>query len=316
MRRFALLAALSVFLSATAAGAGARFPEQIDLPNGFFPEGIDIARGGTFFVGSIPTGAIYRGSVRTGQSAVLVPAEAGKMAIGLDVDRRGRIFVAGGPTGTAFVYDAETGAELASYQLTSTSPPTFVNDVVVTKDGAYFTDSFKPFLYRVPIARNGELGTTSEAIPLTGDITYQADFNVNGIDASPNGKTLVIVQSNTGQLFTLDPPSGVAELIDLGGTTVPGGDGLLLDGKTLYVVQGGSNQVGVVALRRDLESGRVIASITSPGFDVPTTIAEFGRRLYVVNARFGTPPTATTEYWVTQVRKLGDSEDDDDRDDD
>jgi len=126
----------------------------------------------------------------------------------------------------------------------------------------------------------------------------------------------VIVQSNTGQLFTLDPPSGVAELIDLGGTTVPGGDGLLLDGKTLYVVQGGSNQVGVVALRRDLESGRVIASITSPGFDVPTTIAEFGRRLYVVNARFGTPPTATTEYWVTQVRKLGDSEDDDDRDDD
>jgi sugar lactone lactonase YvrE len=178
-----------------------------------------------------------------------------------------------------------------------------VNDVVVTKDGAYFTDSFKPFLYRVPIAPNGALGTTSEAIPLTGDITYEADFNVNGIEATPNGKTLIIVQSNTGQLFTLDPPSGVAELIDLGGTTVAGGDGLLLDGKTLYVVQGFSNQIGIVALAPDLASGSVVGTLTSPSFDVPTTIAEFGNRLYAVNARFTTAPTPTTEYWVTKLRK-------------
>lgn len=304
MRRLVLLfAAILTLTSAAAAGAEKPFPEQIDLPNGFFPEGIDIARGGTFFVGSIPTGAIYRGNVRTGQGGVLVPGEAGKMAFGIDVDRRGRIFVAGGPTGTAFVYDADTGAELGSYQLTSTSPPTFVNDVVVTKDGAYFTDSFKPFLYRVPIARNGELGAASEAIPLTGDITYQADFNVNGIDASPNGRTLVIVQSNTGQLFTLDPPSGVADNIELGGTTVPGGDGLLLDGKTLYVVQGFSNQIGIVALTPNLASGSVVGALTSPSFDVPTTIAEFGNRLYAANARFTTAPTPSTEYWVTQLRK-------------
>jgi hypothetical protein len=36
---------------------------------------------------------------------------------------------------------------------------------------------------------------------------------------------------------------------------------------------------------------------------VPTTIAEFGQRLYAVNARFGTPVTPTTPYWVTQLRK-------------
>lgn len=303
MRRFVLLTTIIVLVSATAAGAGNRFPDQIDLPNGFFPEGIDIARGGTFYVGSIPTGAVYRGDVRTGEGAVLVPGVAGRMAFGVDVDQRGRIFVAGGPTGTAFVYDAATGAELASYQLTSTSPPTFVNDVVVTKDGAYFTDSFKPFLYRVPIARNGELGTVSEAIPLSGDITYGAEFNVNGIEATPNGKTLIIVQSNTGQLFTLDPPSGVADNIELGGTTVPGGDGLLLDGKTLYVVQGFSNQIGIVALTPNLASGSVVGALTSPSFDVPTTIAEFGNRLYAANARFTTAPTPSTEYWVTQLRK-------------
>jgi hypothetical protein len=89
MRRFALLAAIAVLLSATAAGAGARFPERIDLPNGFFPEGIDIARGGMFYVGSIPTGAVYRGDVRTGEGAVLVPGVEGRMAIGVDIDRRG-----------------------------------------------------------------------------------------------------------------------------------------------------------------------------------------------------------------------------------
>src|SRR5919106_3063781 len=303
MRRLALVASLAALLSTASAGANSKFPDRIDLPLGFFPEGIDIARGGTFYVGSIPTGAVYRGDVRTGQGDVLVPGVAGRMAIGIDVDRRGRIFVAGGPTGMAFVYDADTGAELVSYELTPTTPPTFVNDVVVTKNGAYFTDSFEPFLYRVPIERSGELGTTSEAIPLGGDITYQADFNVNGIEATPNGKTLVIVQSNTGQLFTLEPPSGVAERIDLGAATLPGGDGLLLDGRTLYVVQGSSNQVAVVALDPGLSSGSIVGSITSPSFDVPPTIAEFGNRLYAANARFTTPPTPTTEYWITRVRK-------------
>lgn len=303
MRRFTGLALLAVLLSATPAEAGSRFPDQIDLPNGFSPEGIDIARGGVFYVGSIPTGAVYRGSVRTGLADVLVPAQQGRPAFGVDVDRRGRIFVAGGPTGAAFVYDANTGDPLASYQLTSPSPPTFVNDVIVTRDGAYFTDSFKPFLYRIPIAPNGTLGTTSEAIPLSGDITYQADFNVNGIDATPDGKTLVIVQSNTGQLFTVDPATGVATLVDLGGDTVASGDGILLDGKTLYVVQNFLNQVSIVALDPDLAGGRVTETLTSPGFDIPTTIAEFGNRLYVVNARFTTPPEPTTAYWVTQLRK-------------
>jgi sugar lactone lactonase YvrE len=303
MRRFAGLALLAALISAAPAGAGNRFPDQIDLPNGFSPEGIDIARGGMFYVGSIPTGAVYRGSVRTGLGDVLVPEQQGRPAIGVDVDRRGRIFVAGGPTGAAYVYDAETGAELASYQLTSPTPATFVNDVVVTRDGAYFTDSFKPFLYRIPIGPSGTLAATSEAIPLSGDITYQADFNVNGIDATPDGKTLVIVQSNTGLLFTVDPATGVATLVDLGGGTVPSGDGLLLDGKTLYVVQNFLNQVSIVALDSDLATGVIAGTLTSPGFDIPTTIAEFGNRLYAVNARFTTPPGPSVPYWITKLTK-------------
>jgi hypothetical protein len=47
--------------------------------------------------------------------------------------------------------------------------------------------------------------------------------------------------------------------------------------------------------------GEVVGELTSPRFDVPTTVAVFGNRLYLPNARFSTSPTPTTEYWVTAV---------------
>src|SRR6187401_1049 len=47
-------------------------PEVISLPHGFMPEGISIS-GDQFFVGSRANGALYRGSLRTGQGAELVP---------------------------------------------------------------------------------------------------------------------------------------------------------------------------------------------------------------------------------------------------
>jgi sugar lactone lactonase YvrE len=300
------LAAIAVAAGVAALGgfpaaAGPTFPEKIDLPNGFAPEGIAIGHGHTFYVGSIPTGAIYRGDLRTGEGRVLVPAAAGRQAIGLDVDRKKRLFVAGGPTGRAFVYDARSGGLLAEYVLTTN--PTFVNDVIVTRDGAYFTDSLQQQLYRVPLGPEGALGNAAETIPLSGDIAFVAGFNVNGIDATPDGRTLVVVQSNLGKLFTVDPRTGVAKEIDLGGQTVTAGDGILLDGKTLYVVRNQQNRIAVVRLARDLGSGTLLTHLTHPDFSVPTTIAEFGHRLYAVNARFGTPVTPTTPYWVTQVRK-------------
>ena len=301
--RLAALTAMIVAAIAVPLGAAAdRFPERIDLPPGFQPEGIAIAPGGTFYVGSIPTGAIYSGDLRTGEGALLVPAQQGRSAIGLDVDNRGRLFVAGGGTGQGYVYDAKTGAPLATYQLSSA--PTFVNDVVVTRQGAWFTESnaSKQFLYLVPIAPNGALGA-AQTVPLTGDIVYQPGFNVNGIDATPNGKTLVIVQSNTGKLFTVDAASGVTREIDLGGESVPQGDGILLDGRTLYVVQNRLNVVAVIELAPDMSSGTVVARLSHEDFSVPTTIDEFGNRLYLVNARFGTPATPSTPYWVTQMRK-------------
>lgn len=294
-----LVACLAVAGTILAAplGASARFPELIALPDGFRPEGIAIGNGPTFYVGSIGTGAIYRGDLRTGEGAILNPGATGRAAIGVVFDH-GKLFVAGGPTGKGFVYDARTGALLATHQLT-TETDTFVNDVVVARGAAYFTDSRQPVLYRVGTGENGGVTT----IPLIGDIHYIAGNNANGIEATPNGKTLVIVQSNTGKVFRVEPGSGETTEITLDETVV-NGDGLLLDGRTLYVVQNRLNQVAVVRLDTRLASGEVVTHITDPDFDVPSTIDEFGNRLYAVNARFTTPPTPTTAYSLAQFRKV------------
>lgn len=302
----ALLLALVILLSTLVpAVAQEPFPPIIPLPDGFQPEGIAVGRGTTFYVGSIPTGAIFRGDLVTGQGEVWVPEQEGRAAIGLHLDKRTNyLFVSGGPTGAAYVYDGETGEPLAEYQL---SPPmdVFINDVYVTRNGAYFTNSSQPVLNRVPLNPNGGLidGAVVETIELSGDYTHAEGFNLNGITATPSGKWLIAVQSNLGRLYRVDPSSGEATQIDLGGASVEFGDGILLHGLTLYVVQNQLNQIEVIKLDPQLTSGQLIGTIQDENFDVPTTIARFGPFLYAVNARFGTTPTPDTEYNIVQVPK-------------
>jgi sugar lactone lactonase YvrE len=301
MRRTLLVAAAAFAVAASAAFAKAAFPETIALPNGWQPEGIAIGNGTTFYVGSIPTGAVYRGDLRTGQGATLVQGASGRAAVGVDYDR-GRIFVAGGNTGKGFVYNAATGALIRELQLASGGGATFVNDVVATKRAAWFTDSSRAVLYRVALSGNGRPAATAQGVQLTGDFQLVPGFNLNGIDATPNGKTLVVVQSVNGKLFRVTT-TGVTAEIDLGGATVQNGDGILLLGRTLYVVRNSDNEIAVVALGKGLATGTVARTITDPDFDVPTTIDRLGNRLYAVNARFGTTPTPSTPYTVVQVRR-------------
>ncbi len=308
MRRIALaLAILVVFaaLLATApagARAAAAFPDVIDLPNGWLPEGVAIGRGAVIYSGSRANGAIYAADLRTGAGAIIVPGQAGRVAVGLSFDERSNsIFVAGGPTGKAYVYDAATGAELREYTLTA--PGTFVNDVIVTRQAAYFTDSNRAVYYRVPLGPGGALADPSavQTIPLSGDYVQLPGFNSNGIEATPNGKQLIIVNSSAGVLYLVEAQTGVATLIDLGGASVSAGDGLLLRGHTLYVVRNRLNQIAVIELAPGFTSGEVVGTITSPNFDVPTTLAAHGSSLYAVNARFNTPPTPSTPYTIVRV---------------
>ena len=287
-------------LALGAVAAAAAFPQVIQLPRGFQPEGIEVGRGTTFYVGSVANGAIYRGNLRTGAGSILVPGQSGRAATGIELDRFNRLFVAGAGTGDAHVYNARTGALIRTYDFASGD--TFINDVVVTPTAAYFTDSRKAVLYVVPIGNGGALGNF-RTLPLTGDFTPAGGFNLNGIDATANGKTLIAVQSNNGKLFRIDPQTGVTRLISLGTESVPNGDGILLTGKTLYVVQNQLNRVAVIALSPDLASGRVVTRLADPDFAVPTTIDDHGRRLYAVNARFGIANPSTAEFQVVQLSK-------------
>jgi sugar lactone lactonase YvrE len=321
MRR--ILIALSLVLCAAVAvpavahqGKGkskTKRPDVIALPNGFQPEGIATGRGSSFYVGSIPTGDIYKGSLRTGEGTTFIDAPAGRSATGIKVDRRNRLFVSGARTGQAYVYDARTGDELKTYQLTAPSPPapapatTFVNDVVVTRTAAYFTDSVNKQLYVLDFGKRGALPDSARTLPLTGDLQYDAlpgTFELNGIAATRNGKRQIAVKSRTGQLFTIDPATGATKQIALAGTDkLEFGDGLLLHGKRLHVVRNRANRVATLRLSRDLSTATLKREVTRPEVAVPTTIARHGSRLYVVNAKFGTPPTPTTPYEVVKVPK-------------
>ena len=291
------------------------FPKTISLPNGWQPEGIASGSGTSFYVGSLAGGGIYAGDFGTGEGSVLAPGQAGLMAMGLCVDQRTNyLFVAGGVGGQGRVYDAATGALLRTYQFQDVRydapPSSLINDVIVTREAAYFTDSFAAFLYSVPLGPDGALPAPSAAkrIPLSGDfvlapqIPGQLILNSNGIEATPDGRWLVIVQTVTGNLFRVDPHTGVAKLIDLGGDTLPMGDGLLLAGSRLYIVQRSSN-IAVINLNDDLTSGVIQRTIEDLDFRVPSTIACFGDSLYAVNARFGVPDPDRADYDIVKAPK-------------
>jgi sugar lactone lactonase YvrE len=280
-------------------------PDVIALPKGFAPEGIATGRGSSFYVGSIPTGDIYKGSLRTGEGSLLVDAPDGRSATGLKVDRRNRLFVSGARTGQAYVYDARTGDEIETYQL-GVPQASFINDVVVTRKAAYFTDSLSDTLYVLDLGKRGALPDSARALKLTGDFAIDADpgtLELNGIAATRNGKRLIAVQTRTGQLFTIDPSSGATKRIALVGTDqLEFGDGLLLHGKRLHVVRNRANRVATLRVSRDLSTATLKREVTRPEFVVPTTIARHGSRLYVVNAKFG-QPNPDNSYEVVKVPK-------------
>ena len=298
-RLLAPLAAL-VALLVLAAPVTAHGPTRIDLPNGWAPEGITAGRGGTAYLGSLADGAIASVDTRTGAVSVLAAGAPGRITVGLDHERREhRIWAAGGPTGDVHAFDARSGELLATYHFSSG----FLNDVVVTRQAVYVTDSRVQQLVVIPLPPNGSLPAASTAftLPLTGDIAYTTGFNANGIVAV--GRSLVLVQSNTGMLFRVDPRTGMTRAVDLGGASVTFGDGLERHGRTLYVVRNQLNRVDVFTLRDQATAARHVRTITSPDLAIPTTTAFIGGGLWTVNARFGTPVTPDTAYWLTRLHR-------------
>ena len=295
MRAVHVLATIAAFvLPATAVGAAPPGDTTIDLPPGFAGEGISIGAGNTFYAGSLADGRIARGDLVAGTSDVWVADPVVAPAVGLDADvRHGLLWVAGGPTGQGAVYDLDTAEAVAT--LTLTTDVAFVNDVVATRTAAYFTNSFAPEIYRVPVSPGGEVGAP-EVIELSGPAAdFVPGFNLNGIAATADGSTLVVVNSATGALYTVDPVTGASSPIDLGGDSVPTADGIVLSGRWLYVLQNGTvagvpNQVVVLRLSGDLASAERVRTVTSPLFETATTLDLRGNLIAAVNAQFAGSP--------------------------
>jgi hypothetical protein len=304
-RTFAIVgcAALAVSLVGSPASAhtARHAPTTINLPAGFQPEGIAIGKAPYAYFGSRVDGDIYRVSLATGKGKVISQGP-GTQSLGMKVDRYGRLFVSGGQGGDARVINAWTGEVLKSYTLQTV--PSFINDVILTGGAAWYTDSRNPTLFKVPLGKRGKLPSKATAVPLSGDIVYQDGINANGISATPDGRALIIVQSVTGKLFRTSYSGKTTEIKLSNNESVPNGDGLWLHGNTLYVVQNQLNVIAKIKLNHSGTRGIVVSRTTDARFDVPTTIAAYGNRLYLPNADFdNTAPTPATPYTAVAIRR-------------
>jgi len=315
-------------------GNGALAPTIFTMPTADGnPEGVAFDKqSGRFFVSRTGTGAIFSGTL---DNTTLQPFIAGgtstgsPLATGLKV-RNGLLYVAGASTGQIRVYD------LAN----RTKPPIvfetgggFINDLDLDSHGNVFaTDSTKSFVYMVPAAAVAAGGGAVVPIDLSASITSDPKaFNLNGIVVKGHDE-LILVQSNTGQLWRVTfgdddndngdhgddsraraaqapsaTPAPKVEEITVEGGPVTGGDGLLLDRGRLLVVRGSTptnanGAVDVVKLRHHRTRGEVQNEFSDPSFAGPSTIARARNLLLVVNANFA-GGTTTTPFTVTGIAR-------------
>lgn len=309
-------------------------PSSYIVPgNDTIPEGIAINEvRGEIYTTSVAHGTVFRGRLRDSALTEFLPpgslpinlAQDGRnQTLGITVDpARNRVFVCGGGTGLAFVYNSLNGQLLGRYK-TDVTPPsyttsveyfttsnTLVNDVIVqpSTGDAFFTDSIRPILWRLPASSIGQGGNTVQNLELWRDFTgtslvyppnpqeFLDTVNANGIALTPDGRYFIIVQTNSGRFYrvTVDAnPANreVLEITDATSTssppaplTAPLGAGITLGGTTLYVVSP-INPIRRFTLAANYASGTPVTIANPPSFINSSAVALSEGRLYVVNAQ-------------------------------
>ncbi|WP_433167115.1 SMP-30/gluconolactonase/LRE family protein [Kribbella sp. CA-247076] len=307
-----ILGAVTVSAGQAGADPGPRPTTYIvSRDQGVLPESISVSRDGTMYVSSFGTGAIYRGNTRNPMMHVFKPAGAdGRIkASGVEVDRRGRIWVAGWDTDTIWVYNPD-GSLLAKRTVPDTGSA--LNDLIVTDEAVYVTDSFTGSLWRAPV-RGSQIGELSRWLS-SEDFPAQPGF-LNGIVGTPGGRIALIADSVEGsglpgdaRLFRVDLRTRAVTEVAVSGGFLVTMDGLLLEGRRLYADvnfpdgQGNTNYaVDLAVLNADLTALRLVhRSGTAPRTQAPTAVARDGRRLLWVNSQFGGNPPAPP-FTVTEV---------------
>ena len=255
-----------------------------------FPEGVAYdARTNAIFTGSAATGNVVRLDVKGRQvtevASAVLPVEPFPALLGMKVDGAGRLWLAGGRTGTMAVIEASTGKLIKKFEVPAKG--SLINDVAIVGDAAYFTDSLTPTMWRVSTA-GGKLGELEPWMQFAGTpLEYTSPgANLNGITATGDGRSLIVVQMNKGLLFRIDIAGRKVSPIDIAGESLATGDGLVLDGRRLYVVRQGEQEIVTVDLADDLSKGKVVARFKDPALAWPATAVKVGDNLLVVNTQF------------------------------
>jgi len=277
------------------------WPDLIPIPIGFEPEGIELGRDTDFFVGTLAfsgnrtnAGAIYKGNLVTGSGHVLVQP-TGKPISGLSYDERTDYLYAatgysGGFSGPRWeqgvkVFSGTSGRLLGEIIF---GDEMVINDVLVTDKAVYCTDSISTTLYKLQLENDGkDFSSTVEKIEMTG-FEMAEGFNANGLVGDFDGRQLVIVNITTGVLYLVDTETGAASSVIIEGEEqlFPDGDGLYMDGRTLYVMQNFTQKIAVVEMSDDLTQGTFVKNLVSDSFAIPTTITGYGDCIYAINTHF------------------------------
>ncbi len=276
MRRTLLLTSFVALVVASAAFAKASFPDVIALPERLAARGDRHRR-----LARPSTSARSRPAPCT--AVISAPgrldARPGRAGTRGDRDRarRGRLFVAGGATGKAFVYDARTRCA----DPRAPARDRHGSDVRQRRR----RHEARGVLHRLASApcstgsRSSQNGAPAQSAPgdaADGRLPARRQLQPERHRRHAGRKGARRRPERDREAVHRDPGDRRDERIDLGGATVANGDGLLLHGRTLYVVQNRLNQIAVVSLGKDLASGRVARTITDSDFDVPTTTDRHG----------------------------------------
>ncbi len=265
-----------------------------------YPEGVSYdPTTGNFYVSATGDGTLFVGNVN-GPDELAVFSGAGldgrTTAVGTKVDADGNLWVAGGATGQIFVYDTADGSLVASF----TAPDAgFINDMAITDDAVYFTDSWNPILWRVTDLAQGE---AEPWLDFTGSaINYVDGLNLNGIVATEDGSTLIVVHSDEGELYRIDVATQAVSRIDTGTIPLTFGDGMVLIDNTIYVLRNAWWELVEIQLSEDYSVGTGGAVTYSELFIYPTTLAFTGNTFLVVNSQFNNDGLPELPFTIAQI---------------
>lgn len=258
-----------------------------------YPEGVTVDPAtGVIYTNSANTGVVFSIDPDTGAAVQIADplgmgdsqiAKPVSVALGLKADGQGRLWVAGARTGSMHVVDIATGERLARF--TTPAGAWLINDVALTADAAYFTDTLRPVLWRV--ARDSLADAALEPwLSFEGTaLEYGEEPNLNGIVATPDGRYLIVVLMKTGRLFRIDTQTREVAAIDSGASALDGGDGLALVGQRLFVVRQSAGEIVALDLSPDLSAASEVKRIKPAELAWPATVAVRGDRLIVANSQ-------------------------------